>query len=53
MQILNCNLKCCFLRTRFEGSHLNDDDGDFQREAGLNHSLDGTGGKGSGSYNYS
>jgi hypothetical protein len=41
------------LRIRFKGSHLNDDDGDFQREAGLNHSLDGTDGKGSDSYNYS
>jgi hypothetical protein len=52
-QILNCNLKCCFLRIRFKGSHLNDDVGDFQREASLNHSLDGTDGKGSDSYNYS
>lgn len=52
MQILNCSLKCCFLKIRFKGSHLNDD-GDFQREEGLNHSLDGTDDKGSNSYSYS
>lgn len=53
MLISNCNLECYFLKTKSKGSHLSGGDGDWQRGEGLNHSLDGTDGKGYDWYNYS